>query len=124
VIVLDHDDVWMAIEHRAKFPHASFVERRAGRILSAWRHDERSRAGAKRAVEILGARPRIVDPDRLGDETERRHEIEDAGEPGILDRDVVAGSEMRLEDALDPVEAARDDRDVARDAVCRESAAR
>src|SRR5207244_657555 len=82
------------------------VERGARRVLRARRQDERLHAGAERPPERVGTWARVVDRDRLGDEAERGDEVEHGDVARILERDAVTGPELRLKDALDPVERA------------------
>ena len=84
------------------------VERRAARVVPARREHDGPRAGRGQRV---GDHPALVDGDRHEPQAERAREVEHAGPAGILDRDRVAGGEVRRENALDPVERAVDGAD-------------
>ena len=124
VVVLDDERRGMPPEDGTKLACAAGVERGARRVLRARRQDERLHAGAERPPERVGTWARVVDRDRLGDEAERGDEVEHGDVARILERDAVTGPELRLKDALDPVERAADDRErTGREAVRVELAA-
>ena len=97
------------------------IERSAARILRARRHDEGLRAKFERAIQIGAKRPRIVNRNRLRHQRQGGNQVKHAGVARIFDRDDVAGPQMGLQDALDGVERAADDRNrVGRDPVALE----
>ena len=85
----------MAVENRAELASAPSNERGAGRVLRSRRDERGADAVTEHARELVRNGPFIVDPDRHRDETERRYEIEHAGEARVLDRDPIARPEMR-----------------------------
>ncbi len=99
----------MAREHAAQIGGTGLVERGAGRVLRARRDDAGVRPAPEGALHLVGERAVLVDAHRLDGEAERRREVEHGGEPGILHRDPISGTEMRLQCALDAVEGAADD---------------
>ena len=124
VIVLDHEDVGMLPEDAPELGGARGVEarRRSGsaRAASGCR---RRRAARSARASAAGSTPASSMRDRLGHEAERRDEVDHAGIAGILDRDAVAGAEVRLQRALDAVErAAGDGERVGGDAVAARAA--
>src|SRR5439155_6036666 len=82
-----------------------------GRVLGAWRDDEPLDSTAEGARKVVGERARVVDRDRLGDEAERGHEVEDGNVAGVFERNPIARAQVGLQHALDPVEGTADDRE-------------
>ena len=121
MVVLDQHDLRERGEHMPQLGGALAIERSATRILRARRHDKGFCAKFERAIQIGGQRPRFVNRNRLRHQRQRRNQVEHAGVARIFDGDDVAGPQMGLQDALDGVERAADDRNrVGRDPVALE----
>ena len=103
--------------HCAQLAAASSVDSCAGRVLAPRRGDDGACSAAQRVVELARIEAAAVDRDRLDLEPECMDEIGNPRPTGILDRDPVARPELGLKAALDRVERATCDRDVAPDLV-------
>ena len=103
----------MARQHRAQRAPASGIDRGAGGILASRGRDDGPRPAAQRAVEPVGIEPAPVDGDGLDRQPEGMHQVGDPRPARVLDDDPVAGPELGLQRALDRVERAAGDRDVA-----------
>jgi hypothetical protein len=106
VIVLDDEHIGMVTHHRPQGAGPRRVECRAGRVLRPRRDHTRCDAALERRRERLGNGTTVIDRDRNRDEPERRKEVEDAREPGILDRDAVARPQPGQQHPFDAVERA------------------
>ena len=71
--------------------------------------DQRVEAARQSAVELVGVGALVVDRDRHRPKVQRLQQVEQSREGGILDPDAIAGPEVRLQDAFEPVEGAADE---------------
>ena len=103
--------VGMALQQRAKLPGAASTDCGAQRVLGAGDGHDRVHAPGQAGLECLGDQPKVVDGDRHGDQSERQQDVTDRRVAGVLDDDAVARPQMRLQDALDPVQRPGHDRE-------------
>ena len=106
VIVLDQQRVGELLEHGAELACALGVERGAGGVLPARCDDGGDGAARERGLELGGEHPAIVDGDGLERETLGAQQVVQRGVARVLDRDAVAGAQVRAEHALDRVHGA------------------
>jgi hypothetical protein len=102
-----------APQYRPERLAARAVDRGAGGVLPAGRQDGGPRTPAQRGVEQLGIGSAPVDRDGLDRESEGVDEVGDARPAGVLDDDPVTRPQRGLQRALDRVERAAGDRDIA-----------
>jgi nitroimidazol reductase NimA-like FMN-containing flavoprotein (pyridoxamine 5'-phosphate oxidase superfamily) len=93
VVVLDQQR--LGLQDGAELGRAGGVMRRAGRVLPARREHGRAGTVAKRPLQRVRDHAARVERDPDGPQPERADEIDDRRPAGVLDRDPVAGGEMR-----------------------------
>jgi hypothetical protein len=111
MIVLDHQQFGMAAQDVTQLLGSLVVEGRSARVLGPGRQDGRRRTVADGAFELRRRHAAIVDGDGHRHQAQRRDEVEHPGKAGVLDRHVVAGTEVSEQRAFDAVEGAAHDQD-------------
>ena len=101
-------------QHRTQLRCALLGQRRPGRVLRARAEHHRTRAALHRGLERPREQTLVVHGDRHGREPHRAREVDHAHVARVLDRDRVAGSQVRAEHPLHPVHRARHHTEVLR----------
>ncbi len=104
VVVLDEQGLRALPEHGTQGTRACGTHHGTGRVLRPVRDDQRPRPGRQRLPHVLDGRPLVVDAHGDHPQPERRHEVQQAAPPGILDGDGVTGLEVYGQEALDAVQ--------------------
>ena len=103
--VLDEQEVVLR-EQAAERRGTRLAERRAEGILSVRCDDERVEAAGEGALERGGIRAVVVERDRHRPQVHGMEQVEQPRKGGILDPDPIAGPQVRLEHALEPLQGA------------------
>ena len=118
VVVLEHQQLPVRAELPPQRRGPPAGDHRAGGILRAGGHDQAGDARAQRRPQPLLRGSLVVHGHRHRGEPERRHQVQQVGPAGVLDRDLVARPQVGDECPLEPVERPAGHREPSgRDAV-------